>query len=158
RGTAQRTRASGPVTAPRPAIEPLGECAVLVRFGTAIDPAVNARVHAAARAIAAARLAGVADIVPAYASLAVHYDPRAWQGAATQALPWRRLAARLADLVRAHADPSTDPARRIEIPVRYGGADGPGLALVARHAGLDSAACGASTAACENRGVMCRIG
>src|SRR5690606_21913546 len=102
RGTAQRTRASGPVTAPRPAIEPLGECAVLVRFGTAIDPAVNARVHAAARAIAAARLAGVADIVPAYASLAVHYDPRAWQGAATQALPWRRLAARLADLVRAH--------------------------------------------------------
>ena len=63
---------------PDPAIEPLGETALLLRFGSGLDPKVNARVHAAASALRAAQLPGFVDIAPAYATLALHYEPVAW--------------------------------------------------------------------------------
>lgn len=124
------------MTTSAPTIEPLGECALLVRFGNTIELAVNERVHVAAHALAAAHLVGVADIVPAYAALAVHYDPRAWAVGEAKAPAWRRFAARVGDVLAAGGDPSTRAARRIDIEVRYGGADGPDLAAVADHAGL----------------------
>src|ERR1700685_2320090 len=61
-------------------VESLGDCALLLRFGTRIDSALNAHVHAPAAALRAAGLHGVREIVPAYASIALHYDPRAWLG------------------------------------------------------------------------------
>jgi KipI family sensor histidine kinase inhibitor len=125
------------VNTPPPTIEPLGECAVLVRFGDRIEQAINARVHQAARAVEEARLAGVIDIVPAYASLAVQYEPRAWRGTGDAGeLPWRRISARIEGLLDACADAPTGTPRRIDIAVRYGGADGPDLDAVAAHAGL----------------------
>ena len=60
------------------AIEPLAEDALLLRFGDGIDIDVNARVHAAAHAIRAAKLAGVVDIVPAYATLLVRFELSRW--------------------------------------------------------------------------------
>jgi KipI family sensor histidine kinase inhibitor len=114
-------------------IEPLGERVLLLQLGAAIDPALNARVHALVAALRAAALAGVDDIVPAFSSLALHYDPSAWQGPPA---PWRRFAAAVADVLQhATADlPST--ASCIELPVRYGGVHGPDLDAVARHARL----------------------
>lgn len=113
-------------------VEPLGETMLLLRLGAKIDPALNARVHALATTLRDAHLEGVIDLVPAYASLAVRYDPRAWDDG--HEVPWRRLERALRachpSAVRAVA------TRRIEITVRYGGDDGPDLEAVARHARL----------------------
>lgn len=112
--------------------EPLGETLLLLRLGDAIDAATNARVHALAATLRAAALDGIIDVVPAYASLAVRYDPLAWDRGG--AAPWRLLERALRE-IEAPAQ-RAGIARCVAIPVRYGGEDGPDLELVARHAGL----------------------
>ena len=58
-----------------PWTRPVGEGALLLRFGTGIDDAVSRRVLAyKARLEAAPPLAGVTEVLPAYASLLVHFD------------------------------------------------------------------------------------
>jgi KipI family sensor histidine kinase inhibitor len=124
-------------------IEPLAEDTLLLRFGDAIDPAINARVHAAARALREAGLPGVADIAPAYASLLVRFQPDTPCNR-DDALPGARIAALSCTLldgidaktrIPAGAGVETDP-RCVEIPVCHGGEFGPDLEAVARHAGL----------------------
>jgi inhibitor of KinA len=111
---------AGPPVLPR--FQPAGDSAVLVTFSETIDPAVNRRVHAAARRIDAAALAGVGEAVPAYASLLVHFDP---------------LLLSYAEMVQfitsniTEASEHTSSARRVEVPVYYGGANGPDLVFVA---------------------------
>ena len=56
----------------------VGESALLLRFGTAIDLEVNKRViHCLAALDRAPQLSGIKDMLPAYASLLVHFDPLA---------------------------------------------------------------------------------
>jgi KipI family sensor histidine kinase inhibitor len=114
-----------------PTIEALGEQGLLLRLGTMIDAATNARVHAFAHRIASERPAWLVDIVPAYASLAVFVDVALTdRGDPLQAArDW--LQARLPDDA-----PARETGRLLEIPVRYGGSDGPDLDALAAHAGL----------------------
>jgi allophanate hydrolase subunit 1 len=60
-----------------PKIVPLGDAALLVQFGDEIDLAINQRVHALDAQLRKNAIGGVIEMVPAYASLAVHYDPLA---------------------------------------------------------------------------------
>ena len=122
---------------PDPLIAPLGDRALRVDFGQRIDPGLNARVHGLAARIRRAELPGVTDLVPAYASLAVHYRPEAWEG--QEGSPYDALVDALAPLLLDQAEPTMEPARTIEIPVRYGGAHGPDLEEVAHQAGLSPA-------------------
>lgn len=114
-------------------IEALGEHALLVRFGDRIDPATNARVHRVADRLRAAGLTGLVDLVPAYASLALHFAPDASCEGIDAA--HRLVQALLADPDEAG---TMSAPRVIGIPVRYGGEDGPDLDAVARHCGLSS--------------------
>ena len=110
-----------------------GDSAILVRFGDGlnIDLQANRRAHALAQRLAAAPLEGAGEAVPGYATLLVHYDPLRLDEA--QMLEWLREQA-------AQAAAQQLPApRRVEVPVRYGGADGPDLDDVARQAGLPPA-------------------
>jgi len=123
-------------------IEWLGDRALLLRLGSGIDATLNARTHVAAHALRAANLPGVVDIVPAYASLAVHYDPLAWHDAESEFLPGERLAERVLVLIDSidlvgKRDVAESKQRIVEIPVCYGGDGGPDLADVARLAKLD---------------------
>jgi len=104
----------------------LGDSALLLTFGAGIDPAVNDRVHQLSRAITRASLPGILGLVPAYASLAVHFDPLRWEP--------ESLAQALEALRGEQA--SAAPPRTVVIPVLYGGEDGPDLEEVARHCGL----------------------
>jgi inhibitor of KinA len=52
-----------------------GEAALVVEFGTVVDPAIHDRVMALDRAVAALGLPGVHETVPTYRSLMIHYDP-----------------------------------------------------------------------------------
>ena len=115
-------------------IEPLGESALLIRFGDGFDAAVNARMHDAAATLHAARLPGIVDIVPAYAALALHYDPREWHDA--RDLPWRNASAAVRAVFRAPPSSHTVRDAFVEIPVCYGGEFGPDLDPLAAHAKL----------------------
>ena len=109
----------------KPRLLPLGDSALLVRFGDEIDPGVNQSVHALDALLGADKPAGVIETVPAYATLLVHYDPLALTYA--QAADWVN---KQMDKVRSAV--SRKP-RRVEVPVRYGGEQGPDLVFVAAY-------------------------
>ena len=119
-----------------PTFEPLGDDAVLIRFGDGIDAAVNARVHAAAARIAAIEnTPGIRDLVPGYASLGVIYDWALWADD-RHALAYERITDFLRGVIEQETFALDRKPRTIEIPVCYGGDDGPDLADVAQRAGL----------------------
>jgi inhibitor of KinA len=55
-------------------IAPLGDAALTITLGHEITDAVNQKVHALFRAIAAAGIPGITDIVPAYTTLTIYYN------------------------------------------------------------------------------------
>jgi KipI family sensor histidine kinase inhibitor len=89
------------------------------RFGEGIDPAANARVHAAGRSFLHAPPPGVTDVVPSYSSLYIEYDP---------ARVTRQM---LLERLEQHLDEqATTEGRMVTVPVRYDGADLPDVARV----------------------------
>jgi inhibitor of KinA len=114
---------------------PLGDRAVIIQLGSSIDEATHQLVRAVCDRLAQAAIPGLLELVPAFASVAVHYDPAQVPDASAGAAPAsprdrivHALRAALAG-VRGEALP---PARLVEIPVCYGGALGPDLEDVAR--------------------------
>jgi KipI family sensor histidine kinase inhibitor len=114
-----------------PVFAPLGDSALLIKFGDEIDPKVNRSVHDLAALLGAAPIPGLTGIVPGYASLLVHYDPLQQTHAAVA--DWASAA-----LDRVESSAARKP-RRIEVPVRYGGEWGPDLEAVAAGRGLSPA-------------------
>lgn len=116
-------------------ILPLGDAALVIHYGKRIDPLVNARVLAGAERLRAAAWPGILDIVPAYATLTVCYDPGEWLA--------DELRERLVPLLRAQGshDPQLSVAARapVEIPVCYEREFAPDLDAVCAHTGLDAA-------------------
>lgn len=112
-----------------PVLEPLGDGALLLRLGEVVDETLNARVHVLAGAIRAQPWPEVSDVVPTYASVTVHLDPM-------PPAQWAEREAALLHLAREAVAGEVGEPRIVEIPVRYGGEDGPDVAEVAAHAGL----------------------
>ncbi len=116
---------------PAPRFAPLGDRAVMITLGDAIDEATHRRVRAVTAWLDATAPTGVVDLVPAFTSVAVHYDP-ARVRANDDASPYEGLVAELrASLAGVSVDALPEP-RTVEIPVCYGGALGPDLDDVAR--------------------------
>lgn len=107
----------------KPLLVPLGDSAVLVRFGDEIDPSINRLVHAFDTLLQADKPAGVIETVPAFATLLVHYDPLILTYSQTS--DWLYLEM---EKVRSA---SSRAAREIKVPVQYGGEYGPDLDFVA---------------------------
>jgi antagonist of KipI len=116
------------VTVPR--LRDAGDSMLLLEWEPVVDVAVNARAVATAAALRARGVAGVRDVRATYRSLAVDYDPLASDRDAIANAMEDALAAGLA-LPR---------GRDVEIPVAYGGSDGPDLAEVAERSGMTAAA------------------
>lgn len=55
-------------------ISPLGDTALIVSFGNVIDETINKKILSLFHKIKSASLKGIKDVVPAYCSLAIHYD------------------------------------------------------------------------------------
>lgn len=115
-------------------ISPLGDRALLVTLGTAINEPTRRRVQALTRRIRAANLRGVTDVVPAFAAVAVHYDPRIV--APSGALPYDVMATSIAALFDLGDAGLTEEPRVVEIVVCYCGECGPDLPHVAGTNGL----------------------
>jgi KipI family sensor histidine kinase inhibitor len=112
--------------------ETINETALLVRLGEAMDTAINARVHALAAAIDRTRLASVTDVVPAYASVLVCHRP-------LNATVRDRLRQQLLALADQTPSGDAEAAGTLhEIPVCYGGREGPDLDDVAAAHALEA--------------------
>ena len=110
------------------AIKAAGDSAVLLELEEAIDGTINARAISIAAAIRRESIRGVRDVVSTYRSVAVYFDPLvADEGAVRDALQ-RASGSR----VQAVA------GRRIDVPVVYGGEEGPDLPELAAWAGLSA--------------------
>ncbi len=118
------------MSAHNPVYSPVGDSALLVRFGEQMDAAANRRVHALTQRLRHQPLMGVGEAVPGYITLLIHYDPLLLTY--DQILAWVREQA-------AQAQSGTGAAPRcVEIPVVYGGEAGPDLPFVALHTGLSA--------------------
>ncbi len=100
-----------------PSIIPLGDSAVIVRFGHKIDDEVHARVMALVGYLDRTPFEGLIDHYPAYASVTVHYDPLSARGADERS-PRESVVLMLRDACR-KLEPASTPEREIIIPVCY---------------------------------------
>jgi 5-oxoprolinase (ATP-hydrolysing) subunit B len=113
------------MTHPSPRLLFCGDCALVVEFGDAIDPALNERVLTLDGLVLEARISGVSETVPTYRSLLVHYDPCI--------IGHAELGAKLMALASVEGA-TTRQGRRWRVPVVYGGEFGIDLEAVAeRH-------------------------
>jgi KipI family sensor histidine kinase inhibitor len=102
-----------------------GDRGLLIDCGEAIDPAVNDKVRALKAIAIQDPVHGVEELIPAYRSLLVIYDP-------LQTDP-HRLQADFKRLEQQVSQGSIPAAKVVEIPVCYGGKFGPDIDFVARH-------------------------
>jgi len=107
----------------QPEIKPAGDSALLVSFGEVIDEEINLRVHSIARAIEKALPDWLVEVVPAYSSLLVVYNPL------------KKDYNEIESSIRAflNAELEEFEGRLVEVPVVYGGNYGPDIEFVARY-------------------------
>ena len=113
--------------------QPLGDQAVVLTFGQTIDETVHVNIQQALQAIQAANFPWVIDIVPSYTTICVYYD------VVQIALMYNHLPYKFVvdSLLALNIVKSTERHTSIiEIPVLYGGEDGPDLSYVASYCGL----------------------
>lgn len=103
-----------------------GDTAVTVEFGNEISEEINGRIRAFNIALQNSGIPGIVETVPTYRSLMVHYDPGVIRYPALE----KALKGLLGSLDKVQIPPS----EVLEIPVLYGGEEGPDLNFVAEHA------------------------
>lgn len=107
-----------------PKLSPAGESALLVEFSEILDLAVNQKVYQLDFWMGESNLTGVTHWVPGFSSLLIHFDP----------LLIDMDCVRNWFMERWESCPTTlfgEPTQ-VQIPVRYGGEDGPDLVQVAK--------------------------
>ena len=112
----------------KPEILPLGDSVLLVRLGEEIDVNINKRVHALSAFIDLSPPEGMIETVPAYATLAIHYNPLILTYAEIQ--QWVR------EKLEGMENVNPSKPRQFEVPVRYGDEYGVDLKSVAEYHGL----------------------
>lgn len=120
-----------------PRFFPLSEYAVVAEFGAEIDPLVNGRVTSLCAALEAQPFSGLRELVPAYASLTVYFDPvSVLQEHPGATIAWETVRDILDALARRPDTRSHHAMPRIDIPVCYDPSLGTDLNRVASHCGL----------------------
>lgn len=103
-----------------------GDTALVVEFGDAVDPELNARVMNLDAAIRDDPPPGLVETVPTFRSLMLHYDPRRTSHADLAAAVSERLA---------HRSAETGTPRRWRLPVCYEGEHAPDMDTVVERTG-----------------------
>lgn len=121
-----------PATQVLPLLQPLGDCGLLVRFGTTLSEAANRRAIAFARRLRDALPDGVTEIDPNLVSVLLKYDPAS--------IDFDRLAGEVRLLLWGTDEAAALSGTRHRIAVRFGGDDGPDLDAAAAALDLTPAA------------------
>lgn len=105
-----------------------GDSALLIEFGKEINPETNRKITAIVQLMREQHIEGIVDVIPAFCSLLINYDPRV--------LCYEELKERMENLLKIETKTETTRKRIFEIPVCYGGEYGPDIDNIAEHAGL----------------------
>lgn len=128
-------------------VSSLGEKAIIIRFEQKISEDVHRHVFYIQHCIEQEKLVGVIELVPAYCSIVIHYDPYlVWQHnkqKGIELMPSTYMLTTIESLVHAakHREAEQFDAqstRIVEIPVCYGGQYGADLQDVAQHNNLST--------------------
>lgn len=111
-------------------ITPLGDSAVLIEVGNDAT-----KVRSLGAALAGQKQAGIFDVVPAYTTVAVYYDPVEWSKSGT-VKPFEAVSAWILDTAKTATHAKMSPGSEHAVPVCYGGDYGPDLAALAVEKGL----------------------
>ena len=101
---------------------------MLIVFGDTISTEINQRITFTVQLIRAQRIEGIVDMIPAFVSLLINYNPLV--------ISYDALVRRLEKLLQVETKASQTVKRVFEIPVCYGGEYGPDLKTIAERAGL----------------------
>ena len=107
---------------------PAGDAALVVELPARIDPAVSDRAVAVAEAIRHRCAAVVRDVVVGYCTVTVYFDP--------MEVDLERLEDEVTRATRAPVNPRRPAGAIVDVPVCYGGNEGPDLSGVAASAGV----------------------
>ncbi len=108
------------------AVRLAGDSALLLDFGSVVTPEANDRVLRVSHTLEKNKLEGIVGLVPAFATLLIEYDPTSTSAETL-----------IEELCRLQYPQSVGDSRRtFEIPVHYGGEQGPDLVTVAQRLGL----------------------
>ena len=116
----------------KPTISPVGDCAISIDFGQAIDPKINRQIRQVIEQIKLLQLDGIIELVPTYCALLVQYDAMVYSYSDI----CRILEPTLQESV---TDSANELVTIVEIPTVYGGEFGPDLGFVASHNHLSEA-------------------
>lgn len=105
-----------------------GDSSLLIQFGSEIKPEINRKITATVQLMKEQHIEGVLDMIPAFCSLLINYDPRV--------VSYEELKERLGCLLKMETKAGDERKRIFEIPVCYGGKYGPDMGFIAEHAGL----------------------
>lgn len=105
-----------------------GDSSVLIEFKKEISPEINRKITSIVQLMKEQHIEGVVDVIPAFCSLLVNYDPRV--------ISYENLKKRLTLLLKMETKTGEQRKRVYEIPVCYGGEYGPDLENIAKHAEL----------------------
>ena len=105
-----------------------GDSSILLVFKQEISPDINGKITGFVHLLKEQQIEGVIDMIPAFASLLINYDPRM--------IRYEELKERLENLLKLEVEEQQKLKKVFEIPVCYGGEYGPDLDAIAEHAGL----------------------
>lgn len=105
-----------------------GDSSILVEFGKEISEEINRKITATVQLMKKQNIEGVVDVIPAFCSLLINYDPRV--------IAYEDIKERIQALLKVEVKGSAGIKRIYEIPVCYGGEYGPDLLNIAKNAGL----------------------
>lgn len=105
-----------------------GDASLLIQFGNEISPEINSKITSTVKLMKEQQIEGVVDIIPAFCSLLINYDPRV--------ISYTEITKRMKRLLKIEIKADEMVKKVIEIPVCYGGEYGPDLKTIAENAGL----------------------
>jgi len=106
----------------------IGDKALLIEFEEVISPQVNKKVRNLMEGLGKERIEGIQEVIPAYRSLLVYYDPFT--------ISFETLCSVISE-IEGKLDRFELPKSRVfHLPVCYGSEMGPDLPYVAKHNGL----------------------
>ena len=109
-----------------------GDRCLLIDLGHQIDEKVGLQCLALAERIRLAAIPGVLDIVPSFIAVAVYFEPTTASGDE----PAKRLIRQIEQLANGLQADTALQARRVRVPICYGGQHGPDLEDVAKRMSL----------------------
>lgn len=110
----------------KPTISPVGDCAISIDFGQAIDPKINRQIRQVIEQIKLLQLDGIIELVPTYCALLVEYDAMLYSYSEICNIIEPTLEEGMTNT-------TNELVTVVEVPTVYGGEFGPDLSFVASH-------------------------